>query len=198
MASATSDADVPAPYDHAAYLNYCLNLAKQAPALPTNFRVGAVIVHGPSNEILATGYTMELPGNTHAEQVCLSKLAAAFGCSKEDAKPDWTAVPIFRESGVVLYTTVEPCVKRLSGNQSCVERIVETTIAGGGIETVYVGVKEPETFVGKNEGQARLEKVGIRVVLVEGMEENILDVATAGHQADHKASTGKKPTEAKG
>lgn len=81
----------------------------------------------------------------------------------------------------VLYTTVEPCAKRLSGNRPCVERILRLA---NKIQVVYVGVKEPETFVGENEGRARLEEAGIKVVLVEGLEEEILEIATAGHTTD--------------
>jgi pyrimidine deaminase RibD-like protein len=73
---------------------------------------------------------------------------------------------------------VEPCFKRLSGNLPCVERILRL---GNAIETVYVGVKEPEKFVGENTGRKQLEDAGIKVVLVEGMEKEILKVATAGH-----------------
>jgi len=78
----------------------------------------------------------------------------------------------------VLYTTVEPCFKRLSGNIPCVQRILNL---GNAIKTVYVGVKEPEKFVGENTGRRQLEEAGIKVVLVEGMEKKILEVATAGH-----------------
>ena len=42
----------------------------------------------------------------------------------------------------VLYTTMEPCNKRLSGNLTFVERILRL---GDAIEIVYVEVKEPET-----------------------------------------------------
>jgi pyrimidine deaminase RibD-like protein len=79
---------------------------------------------------------------------------------------------------IVLYTTVEPCGKRLSGNLPCVERILRLRKV---IKTVYVGVKEPEKFVGENVGRSKLEQAGIEVVLIEGMEEEILKVATAGH-----------------
>jgi pyrimidine deaminase RibD-like protein len=79
----------------------------------------------------------------------------------------------------VLYTTVEPCFKRLSGNIPCVKRILRL---GNAIKTVYVGVKEPEKFVGENTGRKQLEEAGIRVFLVEGMEKEILEVATAGHK----------------
>lgn len=179
---------------HIGYMRLALLEARKSPPKPTNFRVGAVLV-GPSEgdvgsggTILATGYTLELEGNTHAEQVCLRKIAAAAGLPEERAGE---ALP----EGTVLYTTVEPCAKRLSGNEPCVERILRTRKTGpqsggeagmkggtgAGIAKVYVGVKEPETFVGENQGRNILEEDGVEVVLVAGLEEEILNVATAGH-----------------
>lgn len=149
-----------------------LDLAQKSPPKPTNYRVGAILVDARTNAILATGYTLECEGNTHAEQSCFIKLAEQHKVSEEqlaDILPETT----------VLYTTVEPCYKRLSGNLPCVERVLRLRKA---IKTVYVGVKEPEKFVGANTGRKQLEDAGIEVVLVEGMEKEILTVATAGHK----------------
>jgi pyrimidine deaminase RibD-like protein len=151
-----------------------LALARKSPPKPTNYRVGALLVNAKTMTILASGYTLECEGNTHAEQCCFIKLAEAHKVLEEslgDILPEET----------VLYTTVEPCFKRLSGNLPCVERILRLRNA---IKTVYVGVKEPEKFVGENTGRKQLEDAGIKVVLVEGMGEEILEVATAGHKAD--------------
>ena len=76
---------------------------------------------------------------------------------------------------------MEPCFKRLSGNLPCVQRILALRKAGKGITTVYVGVKEPEKFVGENTGRKQLEDAGINVILVDGLEDEIIEVATAGH-----------------
>ena len=159
------------PNSHLEYMRRALALAQESPPKPTNYRVGALLVDAKTNSILASGYTLECEGNTHAEQCCFIKLAEAHNVPEEslgDILP--------RET--VLYTTVEPCFKRLSGNLPCVERILRL---GNAIETVYVGVKEPEKFVGENTGRKQLEDAGIKVVLVEGMEKEILKVATAGH-----------------
>jgi pyrimidine deaminase RibD-like protein len=59
----------------------------------------------------------------------------------------------------------------------CVQRIVRAKH----IRKVVCGVKEPETFVGENEGRKILKEDGIEVVYVSGLEEEILSVATAGH-----------------
>lgn len=161
-------------------MRYALTLAERSPPKPTNYRVGAVLVDASSNTILATGYTLELPGNTHAEQCCFIKI------STQSYLPEQTIGEVLPEN-TVLYTTVEPCGKRLSGNATCVERITRIgrgEDGKGGIKKVYVGVKEPDKFVGENMGRKRLEEAGIEVELVEGMEEEILKVATAGHIAE--------------
>lgn len=158
--------------DHAGYMGYALSRAELSPPKPTNFRVGACIVDADKNDILATGFTLELEGNTHAEQCCLLKLAKKHGVSEDQLGG---VLP----SNTVLYTTMEPCNKRLSGNAPCTERILKL---GGAIKTVYVGVKEPEKFVGENEGRKRLEEAGITVLHIGGLEAKILEVATAGHE----------------
>lgn len=148
-----------------------LDLARKSPPKPTNFRVGALLVDAQTNTVLATGYTLECAGNTHAEQCCLIKLADAHHVAEEQ-------LGALLPEGTVLYTTVEPCFKRLSGHLPCVQRILGL---GSAIKTVYVGVKEPEKFVGENTGRKQLEDAGIEVILVQGLEREILDVATAGH-----------------
>ena len=83
-------------------------------------------------------------------------------------------------------SAVGPCFKRLSGNLPCVQRILNLR---GKIKAVYVGVKEPEKFVGENAGREQLEDGGINVVLVEGLEKEILEVATAGHVPEGRGNT---------
>lgn len=147
-------------------------MAKLSPPKPTNFRVGALVVDYSSNEVLATGYTLELPGNTHAEQCCFIKLAA-----KHDV-PEERLVEVL-PSTLALYTTMEPCSFRLSGNLPCVERVLRLA---GSIKKVYVGVQEPKKFVSDNTGEKSLADSGIEVMHVSGLEKDILDVATAGHE----------------
>jgi pyrimidine deaminase RibD-like protein len=167
--------------EHFKYLTICLNEARKSPPKPTNFRVGACLVaYHPDQsmtELLTTGHTLESEGNTHAEQCCFLKLAATYKCSEADLGnhlPEHTW----------LYTTMEPCNKRSVGNTPCVDWILSLRRTDGkmAIETVFVGVLEPGTFVGVNEGQKRLEEAGIEVVKVDGLEEEILRVATEGHE----------------
>jgi pyrimidine deaminase RibD-like protein len=159
------------PGDHKAYMQFALNLARKSPPKPTNYRVGAVLVDLSCNKILATGYTLELPGNTHAEQCCFIKLATQHDVPEERLKE---VLP----PNMALYTTVEPCSERLSGNLPCAERVLRLA---GSIRIVYVGIMEPETFVSNNTGRKALRDAGITVVHIEGLETEILEVATAGH-----------------
>ncbi|CAI6326336.1 unnamed protein product [Periconia digitata] len=161
----------PGPASHDALMQQALDLARQSPPKPTNYCVGALLFNPTTNEVLSTGYTLELQGNTHAEQCCLQKLAQKHNIPEEkiaEVLPPNTAI----------YTTMEPCNLRLSGNLPCVDRI----IAAKNIKTVYLGVKEPEKFVGENEGRKKLEESGIECMHVSGLEEEILKVATAGHE----------------
>ena len=155
---------------HKAYLLQALECAKRSPPKPTNYCVGAVLVSLDGSIVLSTGYTLECEGNTHAEQCCFIKTAAKLGVTEE------LLAEVLPPS--VLYTTMEPCSMRLSGNKSCVQRILDLKAS---IRTVYVGVKEPETFVGENEGRQKLEDAGIQVVHVQGLEAEILEIATSGH-----------------
>ncbi|KAF1984241.1 cytidine deaminase-like protein [Aulographum hederae CBS 113979] len=164
------------PLDHQTYMRLALSEAQKSPPKPTNFCVGAVLVDEGTNTILATGYTLELPGNTHAEQCCLQKHASAHNLPEESVGK---ALP----PDTVIYTTMEPCGKRSPGNTPCVDRILRTKLDGkSGIKKVYIGVTEPEKFAGENVGQTKLKEAGIECIHVPGFEEQILKVATAGHE----------------
>lgn len=158
--------------DHRAYMEYALSLARKSPPKPTNYRVGAVVVDQATNEILADGYTLQLEGNTHAEQCCFMTLAEKHGVPEPELGK---VLP----PSLALYTTMEPCSKRLSGNIPCAERVLRLAAV---IKTVYVGVMEPKKFVEENTGRGALEEAGIQFVHVGGLEDEILKVAKAGHE----------------
>lgn len=163
------------PLDHTGHMRLAISLAQEAPLKPDNYRVGALLFCPSTNTVLSTGYTMEVPGNTHAEQCAFIKLAA------EREVPEARVGEVIPQ-GALLYTTVEPCVKRLSGNTSCVDRILQTKEYGDGIAMVYVGVTEPDTFVKGNNAFEKLKAAGIECEIVPGFEDEILRIATAGHQ----------------
>lgn len=162
--------------DHGAAMQHALGLARKSPPKPTNFCVGALLVRLEDGHITADGYTLECPGNTHAEESCLTKLAEQHATT-EDKLADVITAPH------ALYTTMEPCFKRLSGKIPCVERVLRQR---AWIKEVYVGVSEPETFVGQNPGKKMLEEGGVVFHVVPGLEEEILRIATAGH-VDNKS-----------
>lgn len=183
---------------HTTYMRKCISLAEQSPPRPTNFRVGAILLSrkdddpsGSDDRILSTGYTMELAGNTHAEQCCFANFAAVHNVSAEQVAEVLPAEPGRK---LVMYVTMEPCGKRLSGNAPCVQRITGTREGGrAGVQKVFFGVKEPGTFVGQSEGCKMLDAAGIEWELVPGFEREILTVATAGHEnpeAEIKAALG--------
>lgn len=160
--------------DHRKAMQQALDLAKKSPPKPSNFRVGAVLIKlgdDGQDDVVAQGYTLELPGNTHAEECCLLKLAQQLDTTEE-------GLAEVVKSPHVLYTTMKPCFKRLSGKLPCVERVLRQR---SWIKQVYVGAEEPETFVGKNPGRRMLEEGGIPVDHVPGLDKEILEVATAGH-----------------
>ena len=157
--------------DHKTTMRRSLDLAMKSPPKPSNFRVGAIIVRIDTGETVAEGYTLECPGNTHAEECCLLKLAEQHGTTEEGLASAISAPH-------ALYTTMEPCYKRLSGKLPCVERVLRQK---SWIKEVFVGVQEPEKFVGENPGKEMLQAAGISVCPVPGLEHEILQVATAGH-----------------
>lgn len=173
--------------EHIEYLRQALSEAKKSPPKPTNFRVGCVIVsyeNPAAPAVLSTGYTLELPGNTHAEQSALLKLAA-------DHSSDEAGLPgiLTPELSATLYTTLEPCGKRLSGNLPCVQRIIATRqeSSQGGIRKVIFGAKEPGTFVQDSQSCRLLTEAGIDWEYLPALQDEILRVAMEGH--DRKPET---------
>lgn len=130
---------------------------------PSAFCVGAVIVSPPST-ILATGYSRELEGNTHAEQNAIDKLIEEKGAEETRR--------LLQNADI--YTTMEPCSVRLSGNKPCTDRILEF-----GIGRVFLGTKEPDDFV-QCEGLEKLKSAGVEVLVVEGFADKCLQAARRG------------------
>ena len=180
-----SIATFPRPENPEGHMLYALEIAKQTTAKPTNFCVGATIVDETENHILATGHTNEFPGNTHAEECALQKLKR-----KIHANPSQWLAP---DAKLVLYTTMEPCNKRSSGDTPCTETILSYNqqFLTRSIGKVYYGIREPETFVEANKGQQKLQGAGILLQYVPGLEKEILEVATAGH--DQKRTPEQSP-----
>ncbi len=199
----------PSPSTHLHYLNQALSLARLSPPKPTNFRVGCVIVSFQATsstessetseidhdavpgEILSTGYTLELSGNTHAEQNALAKLAQKHTISLQERGEEALNETLSPEKNVYLYTSLEPCGLRLSGATPCVQRILATRKGNpaGGIRKVVFGAREPGTFVQDSQSLRVLDEAGVQWKYVEGLGEEILTVAKEGHHQPEEKGT---------
>jgi len=169
-----------------AFLRQALDEARKCDPTPTAYCVGCLIVDTRTHKILATGYSRELPGNTHAEECALAKLAKREGESTNPAGKgesgnagEEVEDQDSRLMGLDMYVTMEPCSERLSGNKPCTDRILESA---GSIGRVVLGVREPDTFV-KCVGVEKLLANGIVVVRNDDVELEMecLEVAKRGH-----------------
>ena len=127
--------------------------------------------------ILATGYSRELPGNTHAEANALVKsqmLSAKELSSLFSAKDPIQYNNLMQNTDI--YTTLEPCSIRTSGLRPCADVLIESKI-----KRCMIGVSEPDDFV-KCEGAQKLKDAGIEVIWLDGLQDECLAVARRGHQ----------------
>lgn len=125
-----------------AYMRCAIEEAKKSSPVGTAFCVGAILVDRRGN-VLSTGFSREIQGNTHAEECCILKLD-----DKQKASLD-TAI---------MYTTMEPCGERLSGKTPCANIIVENRIG-----RVVFGTREPNSFVSSPKGKSILAGAGVKV-----------------------------------
>ncbi|KAJ1806689.1 hypothetical protein LPJ56_005059 [Coemansia sp. RSA 2599] len=132
---------------------------RKCTSVDTAYNVGAVIVNG-EGKVISTGYSRQLPGNTHAEQCALSALEEQLGGGDLGKALE----------NATMYTTMEPCSKRLSGNAPCVRRILDTQI-----KRVVVGVMEPPNFV-QCTGTQELLDHGVDIVHVTELENECRDL----------------------
>lgn len=181
------------------FLRQALDLARKSHPQPTNYRVGAVLVseardQNSSPAVLSTGYTLELPGNTHAEECAIVKLAASHSVSEMSLHEVLTA-----EMNVTMFTTLEPCANRLSGKLPCVDRVSYTRglphgndrwpKGPAGIRNVVFGAKEPDTFVMNSASCRHMTEAEIAWEYMPDYENEILNVATEGHKNSAKQET---------
>ncbi|KNE56248.1 hypothetical protein AMAG_02082 [Allomyces macrogynus ATCC 38327] len=163
MSTTTNAADAADRY----WLRHAITIAHRSAPVPSAYCVGAVLVSrtstilprasdaitppdAPTNQIvLATGFSRELPGNTHAEEVCLLKLPVGTDLA-----------------GCTMYTTMEPCSTRLSGRPSCTGRVLDAKVP-----RVVMGIVEPADLFVKCTGADTLRERGVEVVHIQGLEE---------------------------
>ncbi|KAJ7235447.1 cytidine deaminase-like protein [Mycena haematopus] len=162
-------------------LQQALAEARKCESSPTAFSVGCVLaIPWPEVDsqpiILSTGYSRELPGNTHAEANALAKLNALTPSQILSLFPGTSPqrIPDIL-SHVDAYTTMEPCSVRTSGLSPCADALI-----AAGVRRCFIGVGEPPDFV-KCEGAQKLKDAGVEVIWVAGLEEECLKVARRGH-----------------
>ncbi|KAH9260973.1 hypothetical protein BASA81_000669 [Batrachochytrium salamandrivorans] len=138
--------------EDAIVMRQALQLAKQCKTVTTAYDVGCIIT-SMEGATLATGFSRELEGNTHAEEVALSRLLLSTT----------------REGELTLYTTMEPCSHRLSGKECCTARILAYNDSNpcNKIARVVVGVNEPDLFVKDCVGVSLLNQHGIAITRVD-------------------------------
>jgi len=117
------------------WLTAAIDLSRQCPPSASAFSVGAVLV-AADGSVIATGYSRERDPHEHAEEVALARAAAVpAGGGPSPAAAGGLAA-------ATMYSSLEPCRRRLSRPRSCSELIV-----GAGIRRVVLAWLEPPVFV---------------------------------------------------
>ncbi|MFC4336399.1 deaminase [Salininema proteolyticum] len=122
------------------WLNRAVELARRAPASPSAFSVGAVIVL--DGEAVGEGWSRAEDPADHAEEVALRQAG-------ELAR------------GAAVYSSMEPCGLRSSRPRPCARLLIEARVA----KVVYAAA-EPETFVQRTSGDEQLRAAGVEVVVM--------------------------------
>jgi len=123
------------------WLDAAIELSKRCPPADSAFCVGAILL-SESGQVIARGYSRQSDPNDHAEEAALTA-AAASGADL---------------SGATLYTSLEPCLRRVSRPVSCAELTVRS-----GVRRVVYAWREPPIFQ-PGGGAAWLEDRGVVVI----------------------------------
>ena len=170
---------------HVQYLREALLEAEKCVPTPTAFCVGCLLVArypsiSDSPVVLATGYSRELPGNTHAEANALAKARSLSPVELSNMFPNVTGRKLTINDVLMhtdVYTTLEPCSVRTSGLAPCADALVAANVP-----RCFIGVGEPDDFV-QCEGAQKMKVAGCQIVWLKGLEEKCLTAARRGHQA---------------
>ena len=110
----------------------CFELGKLCPHKSQAFDVGCIITND-NYEVLSYGYSRKygLERNEHAEEIAINELPKN----------------ITKITKIMIFTSMEPCSRRLSGKKSCVDRILNLINEGTPVIKIIYGTKEPKTLV---------------------------------------------------
>lgn len=136
------------------WLREAIELSRCSPPSDGAFSVGAVLVSG--GEILTTGFSRERDQHDHAEEVALAKAAEA-GLAGGRPGHGLAGAGL---AGATMYSSLEPCLRRLSRPRSCAQLIV-----AAGIRRVVLAWREPPLFV-PGGGARWLGEQGVTVIEV--------------------------------
>lgn len=166
--------------EHIQFIRLALHEAKKCIPTPTAFCVGCVLtVPNPNTTpvVLASGYSRELPGNTHAEANALTKARALTKEQLQALIPSLPSTSSIENvlSSADIYTTMEPCSIRTSGLAPCADAVIAARI-----RRCFIGVGEPGDFV-TCEGAQKLQAAGVEVIWIKGLEQECLEVARRCH-----------------
>jgi pyrimidine deaminase RibD-like protein len=137
------------------WLAEAIELSRKCPVSDSAFSVGAVLVipeAGGPGRVVATGYSRERDPHDHAEETALAKAARAAG-----------SLAAAGLGGATIYSSLEPCLRRLSRPRSCAELIV-----AAGIRRVVLAWREPPVFV-PGGGAEWLAGQGVTVAELAGL-----------------------------
>jgi pyrimidine deaminase RibD-like protein len=146
------------------WLGLACDLARLCPPSEQAFSVGAVIV-GPDGTELARGFSRETDPKAHAEEAALGRLSAPGGAVMPGRAADSPGAGAAALGGATIYSSLEPCGRRLSRPRPCARLIVDA-----GIGRVVYAWREPSLFV-EGEGEEVLRAAGVEVVRIGDLAE---------------------------
>ena len=135
------------------WLKLAIELSRNCAKTDKSFAVGAVVLDW-SGQLVSTGFSLELGPGWHAEEAALHK-AAQQGADLQDG---------------TIYSSLEPCSTRLSGNRCCADLIAEA-----GIRRVVFALKEPPIFV-NGAGMAVLLQRGVNVTQLQELGPEVEEI----------------------
>ncbi len=144
------------------WLKHAIELSKKCPTSDKAFSVGAVIVDSKGN-LIAEGFSRETDPKIHAEESALQK------------------VPLNTDlSTCKIYSSLEPCGKRLSAPIGCAELIIEA-----GIKHVVFAANEPSIFV-PGDGDEMLHEAGVKVDVISELTPDVINAQSSFIQRSWK------------